>query len=95
MIFNKGPLKKGILRVNKKGFGFIEIEGQEEDLFISIDNMNNAIHEDVVVAEIIERKADGRIEGRIVKILSHKTNHIVGEFIKDKRRIMYFQMMIK
>ena len=33
MIFNNGPLKKGVIRMNKKGFGFVEVEGSE-DIFI-------------------------------------------------------------
>jgi len=78
MIFNDGPLKRGIIRMNKKGFGFVEVEGSE-DIFISIDNINNAIHNDVVIVEIIKRKEDGRLEGRIVRTVKRDLSTVVGE----------------
>ena len=80
MIFDNGPLKKGIIRMNKKGFGFVEVEGSE-DIFISIDNINNAIHNDVVVVEILKRKDDGRLEGRIVRTIKRDLSTVVGEIL--------------
>ena len=43
MLFSDSNLKKGILRMNKKGFGFVEVNNEEEDIFISIDNIKDAI----------------------------------------------------
>ena len=83
MIFDNGPLKKGIIRMNKKGFGFVEVEGSE-DIFISIDNINNAIHNDVVVVEILKRKEDGRLEGRIVRTIKRDLSTVVGEILFKK-----------
>ena len=83
MLFDDGPLKKGIIRMNKKGFGFVEVEGSE-DIFISIDNINNAIHNDVVVVEVLKRKEDGRLEGRIVRTIKRDLSTVVGEIIFRK-----------
>lgn len=83
MIFDNGPLKKGIIRMNKKGFGFVEVEGSE-DIFISIDNINNAIHNDVVVVEVLKRKEDGRLEGRIVRTIKRDLSTVVGEILFNK-----------
>ena len=83
MLFDEGPLKKGIIRMNKKGFGFVEVEGSE-DIFISIDNINNAIHNDVVVVEVLKRKEDGRLEGRIVRTIKRDLSTVVGEIIFRK-----------
>jgi len=80
MIFNNGPLKKGVIRMNKKGFGFVEVEGSE-DIFISIDNINNAIHNDIVVVEILSRKDDGRLEGRIIRTIKRDLSTVVGEIL--------------
>ncbi len=80
MPFNNGPLKKGIIRMNKKGFGFVEVEGYE-DIFISADNINNALHNDTVVVEILKRKDDGRLEGRIVRTIKRDLSTIVGEVL--------------
>ena len=79
MTFDRSPLKKGILRVNKKGYGFVEIP-EEEDIYIESSNMNGALHNDLVVAEITGHKEKNKLEGRILKILDRKLNFVIGEF---------------
>lgn len=83
MLFSDSNLRKGTLRVNKKGFGFVEVSG-EEDVFIPIDNMNDAIDEDLVAVEILDTKSDGRREGRIVNIIKRNVAHVVGEIYFKK-----------
>ncbi|MDD4547802.1 MAG: ribonuclease R [Bacilli bacterium] len=78
MLFNKSHLRVGRLIVNKKGFGFVDIEG-DEDIYIHGSNMNGAIHDDTVIAEIIHVKGM-EMEGRIVKVVSRKLKQLVGEF---------------
>ncbi len=79
MTFDRSPFKKGILRVTKKGYGFVELP-DEEDIYINIDNMNGALHNDLVVAEIIGRKEKNKLEGRILRILDRNLEFLVGEF---------------
>lgn len=83
MLFSDSNLRKGVLRVNKKGFGFVEVTG-EEDVFIPIDNMNDAIDEDLVAVEITESKEDGKREGRIVRVIKRNVAHVVGEIYFKK-----------
>ena len=78
MLFNNSHLKIGKLIGNKKGYGFVDIEG-DEDVFISASNMNGAIHGDRVIIEIISKKGLD-LEGRIVKIVDRKFKQMVGEF---------------
>ena len=82
LLFNNGNLKIGKMIANKKGFGFVDIEGPE-DVFIAPTNMNHAIHGDDVVVEIITKKGL-QMEGRIVKIINRKLKHMVGELYYDK-----------
>ena len=65
MLLENSHLKKGIMRVNKKGFGFVEVDGLEDDIYISNDNMNGAIHDDIVLVEITSKMNLDRLEGRI------------------------------
>ena len=69
---------------NNRGFGFVEIEGREEDIFIPETGVNNAIHHDTVEVEIIPGKRGKRQEGIITKILKHEITQIVGTFEKSK-----------
>lgn len=85
LLFDRGPLKKGYLRVNRKGYGFVDVE-DEEDIFIPIDNMNGALHNDYVVAEVTGKREKGKLEGRILKILERKLDTVVGEFyLRDSK----------
>ena len=83
MLFSDSNLRKGVLRVNKKGFGFVEVVG-EEDVFIPIDNINGAIEKDTVAVEITETKEDGKREGRIVRVIKRNLSTVVGEIYFKK-----------
>ena len=39
---------EGIFRANEKGYGFVEVEGQEEDLFVPSNSINKALNGDTV-----------------------------------------------
>lgn len=82
MMFNNSHLKVGKMIGNKKGFGFVDIEG-DEDVFVAATNMNGAIHGDRVIVEIISKKGLD-LEGRVVKIVDRKFKQMVGEFYYAK-----------
>ena len=83
MTFDKSPLKKGYLRINKRGFGFVDLL-DEEDIYIDQANLNGALHNDLVIAEVTKRDSRNRLEGRILKVLERNLDNIVGEFYLDK-----------
>ena len=82
LIFSNSNLKIGKMIANKKGYGFVDIEGPE-DVFVAPTNMNSAIHGDEVVVEIISKNGL-QLEGRIVKIVSRKLKQLVGELYYDE-----------
>ena len=84
MILENSHLRKGIMRANKKGFGFVEVDGLTDDVYVSADNMNGAIHDDVVVVEITSKMNIDRIEGRVLKIIERKINKYIGLINFDK-----------
>lgn len=90
MLLENSNLRKGILRMNKKGFGFVEVSGEEEDIFIAPDNINKALNNDTVIVEILSKSSGEKREGRIVKTLERDLSTIVGEiyFKKDKGYII-------
>lgn len=88
MLFSFSNLKKGFLRVNKKGYGFVEVNNEDEDIFISSEDMKNAIDGDFVITEVTVTKDDGRREGRILKIIKRGLSTVVGE-IYFRRGIGY------
>lgn len=76
---------KGIFRGNEKGFGFVKIDGQDEEIYISRGNTKDAVNGDEVLIKIIDDTVEvNRKEGKIVKTINHKRNEIVGTFAKRK-----------
>lgn len=75
----------GVYRKNAKGFGFVKIENEEDEIYISKTNSLNALNGDEVLIEIIEEKNKvKKAEGKIVKILKHEKDTIVGIFQNNK-----------
>lgn len=75
----------GIYRATSRGFGFVSVEGYEKDFYIHEKNTNGAMHEDVVLMQVIAKeKGDKSAEGRIVKIKEHGLKQVVGLYHKKK-----------
>lgn len=70
---------------NAKGFGFVRVEGMEDDFFVSEENSLNALHGDEVsIKKIAEEKNGRRSEAVIVKINKRANETLVGTFQKSK-----------
>ena len=75
----------GIYRKNQKGFGFVKLEGEDDEIYISKENSQNALNGDRVLIEITEEKNKvKKAEGKIVKILKHEKDTVVGIFQNNK-----------
>ena len=82
----KGEAKRlqGTYRANQRGFGFVIIPEEDQDIFIGEDDAGGALDGDIV--EVIITKAsdrDGkRREGKIVKIVERGLTTVVGLYQK-------------
>ena len=74
----------GTFLPHPKGFGFVEAEGMEEDIFIPEEYTGNAFCQDMVQVVLIPGKNGKRREGRITAILSHTISEVVGTYEKSK-----------
>ena len=85
MLLENSHIRKGVMRANKKGFGFVEIENMDDDIYISQDDMNGAIHDDLVLVEITSKMNLDRLEGRVLRIIERRTKRFIGliNFNKD------------
>mgnify|MGYP000791214057 FL=1 len=85
--YSKGEEGGGLVGTfisHPKGFGFVEIEGRSEDLYIPESGVNGAFHQDQVQVELLKGQGGRRQEARIVKILSHGLTKVVGTYQKSK-----------
>ncbi len=88
LLVDNSLYKTGVLRLNQKGFGFVKINDSEDEVFIPRENMNNALNEDVVLVKIIEQNSlnnnQAHEEGKIVKVVKHGKDTIVGIFLNSR-----------
>lgn len=70
----------GTFIANAKGFGFVEIEGREEDLYIPEDRTGGAFHMDKVQVSLLPGRRAKRQEAQVVKILERGMKQIVGTY---------------
>ena len=65
----------GTLRINQKGFGFVETGDQS--FYIAREHLHLGMDQDKVYAKT-QTNYDGSVEGEVVEVIEHNTNHIVG-----------------
>lgn len=80
----KGKLLVGVFTAHAKGFGFVTVEGMEEDIFIGEDNTHGAMHQDTVQVMVKQGISGKRREGVVTKILSRGTVKLVGIYQESK-----------
>ena len=69
---------------NQRGFGFVEVDGREDDLFIPEDKVNGAYHLDTVEVVLLRKSTGKRQEAEVIKVIERGTNTIVGTFQKNR-----------
>ena len=78
--FDDKSQKIGTFVANRRGFGFVIIDGEDKDYYVSNDNVNGAINGDEVVIKILD---EGRHEAAIIRVNQRNLNNLlVGEFYK-------------
>ena len=82
---NDENFMEGTYRKNSKGFGFVKIENEEDEIYVSKENSMNALNGDKVIVKILQEKEKGKsMEGKIVKIRIHEKDTVVGTFQNNK-----------
>ncbi|MBE5805607.1 MAG: RNB domain-containing ribonuclease [Clostridiales bacterium] len=84
MLVDNSMYVKGTFKKNIKGFGFVSIEDSDEEIFISKNNIYNAIDEDIVLVEVFKEEINVHKEGKIIKVLKHGKDSFVGTFQKSR-----------
>lgn len=75
---------KGVLKVNPKGFGFIDTD--DGSWYVNRESMNLALNNDVVFAQT-KSFPDGSTEAYVVRILERNTKNVIGTIkVKEGRK---------
>ena len=80
----------GELRTARAGYGFVMIEGQEQDIFVSASNLNTAFDRDIVEVQLYAQTSGKRQEGFITQVIKRFRQEIVGTY----RKTDYYSFVI-
>lgn len=75
---------EGIFRRHERGFGFVVVEDQEDDIYIAKEDSKDAFSGDRVLVKLKKKSNGARQEGIILKVIEHKKDTLVGTFQKNK-----------
>lgn len=82
---SEGKFLTGVFTAHPRGFGFVTVEGEDEDIFIPESQVNGAFHGDTVQVALTRAEGHGRRrEGQITKILTRGVSRIVCTYEKSK-----------
>jgi len=81
----------GRLDMAGRGQGYVIVEDQTIDVFISNNNLNKALHGDEVEVYVFRRKKSGKTEGEITKIIKRNKTEFVG-VIKIQKNFAFVEM---
>ncbi len=76
-------LMAGRLDLHRDGYGFVRPNARQEiegDVFVPPNEINGAMQGDQVLVDVEPPKADGRRQGRIVRVIQRRNPTVVGVF---------------
>jgi ribonuclease R len=87
---------QGKLTTHPNGYGFVDVEGFDDDIFISADMLGEALHLDqveVLVTKVPEtyvsrQSPHQRCEGIVVNVIERRLVTVVGTLQKENRRFL-------
>ena len=80
----KGKLLTGVFTAHARGFGFVSVEGMDDDIFIPEQEVHGALHQDVVQIVVKPGQSGKRREGSVKQILTRGTTQLVGIYQQSK-----------
>ncbi|MCI7795762.1 MAG: ribonuclease R [Lachnospiraceae bacterium] len=76
--------QKGVFSAHPRGFGFVTIEGREDDVFVAPDNVKDAMDGDTVQVVVDETSGNRRAEAVVIRVLVRANETIIGTFEKSR-----------
>jgi ribonuclease R len=75
----------GVLDITSRGKGYVMVDGMEDDIFIINKHLNKGLKGDVVEVYVFKRRRNGKVEGKITKIIERKRQEFVGTITISER----------
>lgn len=75
---------RGALQMTRKGFAFVTDERTGDDIYISAQNLNTALDQDIVEVQLFGVSRGKNKEGRVVDIITRANTTFVGTYHKSE-----------
>ena len=75
---------EGYFRRHERGFGFVVVDDQDDDIYIAKEDSKDAFSGDRVLVKLKKNSNGARQEGIILKVIEHKKDTLVGTFQRNK-----------
>ena len=82
-LINKMDLYQGTVIGHPEGYGFLNIEDETDDLYLSSREMRSLLHGDRIIARLVGIDKRGRKEGSMVEILQRANHLVVGRYFEE------------
>ena len=79
-----GDAMLGRVQGHRDGFGFVVIDGEDEDVYLANRQMQQVFDGDVVKVEVTGVDQRGRREGVIIEVVEHNTQQLVGKLMMHR-----------
>lgn len=84
-LVQNSDLITGSIIAHPDGFGFVVPDDGRPDMYLPEHDMRAVFHGDKVLIHLVKGRRD-RLEGRVVKVLEHRTTQIVGRYFETETR---------
>ena len=78
----------GTMQAHSRGFGFVKIDEEEQDIYIAESNMNGAFNRDKVKVAILNKQSGHSLEGKVIEIVERGQERVVGLVARVRGRLM-------
>ncbi len=86
----------GKLTTHPNGYGFVDVEGFDDDVFIGADNLGESLHGDEVEVQVTKvpdtyvsrQSPHQRCEGKVTAVISRRVTTVVGTLHRENRRFL-------
>ncbi|ALA98441.1 putative ribonuclease R [Spiroplasma kunkelii CR2-3x] len=87
---------RGVISINKKGFGFIKISENQKEYYVKQDDLNNALDQDQVLFILKKQKNINnykKAEAQVIKVLKRNNEYVVGVIKKNRHKQKYLEIL--
>ena len=78
----------GELTITLKGYGFVNLPDQDNDIFIAKDNLHGAVDGDIVEIRFKKKKHNDKPDAEVIRVIAHQNQPVTIDSIMKKYKLV-------